>query len=42
VPAIPLYQTPTIVATKSFVHGVVVNPTDEGWAWDAGDWWLER
>jgi peptide/nickel transport system substrate-binding protein len=41
-PAIPLYQRPTVVAYKSGLQGVVDNPTDEGWTWNLGDWWLSR
>jgi peptide/nickel transport system substrate-binding protein len=39
-PGIPLYQKPTIVAYKTRLHGIVVNPTDETWTWNLGDWWL--
>lgn len=38
-PAIPLYQKPTVVASRKALHGIVVNSTDEGWTWNLGDWW---
>src|SRR5207245_15980 len=41
-PAIPLYQKPTTVLVRNRVHGVVDNPTEEGWTWNAADWWVER
>jgi peptide/nickel transport system substrate-binding protein len=39
-PAIPLFQKPTVVAYKRTLHGVVDNPTEEGWTWNLGDWWV--
>ncbi len=33
-PAIPLFQKPTVVAFRNALHGVVDNPTDEGWVWN--------
>lgn len=41
-PAIPLFQKPTVVAYRNALHGVADNPTDEGWVWNLGDWWLNR
>jgi len=38
----PLFEKPAVVAFKSKLHGVVVNDTDEGWLWNAGDWWLSQ
>ncbi|HWC13586.1 MAG TPA: peptide ABC transporter substrate-binding protein [Actinomycetota bacterium] len=42
VPTIPLYQKPTFLAFNTKLHGVSDNPTQEGFAWNAEDWWIEQ
>lgn len=42
VPTIPLYQKPTFLAYSTKVHGLVDNPTDEGFTWNTEDWWIEQ
>ena len=41
VPAIPLYQTTSLVAFGATVRGVVPNGAGR-FTWNAEDWWLER
>jgi len=40
VPAIPLYQTPTITAYNTRVVGVETNPSSVGPTWNTQDWYL--
>ena len=42
VPTIPMYQKPTILAYNTKVHGLVDNPTQQGFAWNAQEWWIEQ
>jgi len=42
VPTIPMYQKPTILAYNTKVHGLVDNPTQSGFAWNAEEWWIEQ
>jgi peptide/nickel transport system substrate-binding protein len=39
-PALPLYQKPTYFVYSKKLHGVIDNPTNQGAAWNAEDWWL--
>jgi peptide/nickel transport system substrate-binding protein len=41
-PSLPLYQLPTYLAFKTSVRGMVDNPTQEGFAWNAYRWALAR
>ena len=42
VPTIPMYQKPTILAYNTKVHGLIDNPTQSGFAWNAQEWWIEQ
>lgn len=42
IPAIPLFEKPAFVVSTAKLHGVLVNDTEEGWLWNADDWWLSR
>ncbi|MFN2525896.1 MAG: ABC transporter substrate-binding protein [Actinomycetota bacterium] len=39
--ALPLWQTESVLAWRSGVHGLIVNPTVEGPLWNASEWWIE-
>jgi len=42
-PTLPLYQLPTFFAWRTAkVRGMIDNPTDEGFPWNAENWWLSR
>ena len=40
VPAIPLFELPTLAGVRSTVHGYVPNFFDP--TWNAENWWLDR
>ena len=42
IPTLPLYQKPTVLAYQNIVHGLIDNPTQEGFTWNSEDWWIEQ
>jgi peptide/nickel transport system substrate-binding protein len=42
IPTIPLYQKPTFLAFNTKLHGVSDNATQEGFAWNIEEWWIEQ
>ncbi len=40
--SLPLYQRPTFLAYDASVEGLIDNPTEEGFTWNIGDWWVQN
>ncbi|HEX2239548.1 MAG TPA: ABC transporter substrate-binding protein, partial [Actinomycetota bacterium] len=40
--ALPLWHMKSLLAWRSGVHGLRVNPTVEGPLWNASEWWIDR